>query len=247
MPSKTKETLKTSADDKKVDKALENLKADLTDDIKEFLEKNPEKSIDDVIESVKIKTREELQEGEKDKGKKEGSDGAEDGGEKSKENGEKEKGDAEGKILSELSEAQDLLEKATIESKEKDTMLEKFQEDYEVVGKKLAGKEKELEEMKNAKFSKRIEELAAREVALGTQTDTTKRIVELKNFSEKTLEQLEHVTNRLIERKKDEPVSNTRRSEELLTGADAGDYKIVIEGDSVWAPDRGTKAPKEIK
>ncbi|MBW1975924.1 MAG: hypothetical protein JRI45_10190 [Deltaproteobacteria bacterium] len=264
MPSKKKETLKASANDKKVTKALETLKADLTSDIKEFLEKNPEKSIDDVIDAVKIKTREELQEGEENKETKETEDDpekgeketpAEDGeketpaesGETSEESGDKKEGDAEGKILSELSNTQDLLEKASIESKEKDTMLEKFQEDYENIAKKLASKEKELEEMKNAKFSKRIEELAAKEVALGTQTDTEKRITELKSFSEKTLEQLEHVTSRLIERKKDEPVSNTKRSEELLSAADAGDYKVVIEGDTVWAPDRGTKTPEEIK
>lgn len=247
MPSKTKENLKASAEDKKVTKVLETLKADLTKNVKDFLEKNPNKTIDDVITSVKSK--EELEEGE---GTKEGSEetGKEDskeGEEKSEETSEKKEADAEGKILNELSEAQDLLEKATLESKEKDTMLEKFQEDYDVVGKKLAEKEKELEEMKDTKFSKRIEELAAKEVALGAQTDTVKRIAELKSFSEKTLEQLEQVTSRLIERKKDEPVSDTKRSEELLTSADTGDYKVVIQGDSVWAEDRGTKAPSEIK
>lgn len=251
MPGKGKESVKASAEDKKITKALEELKKDLTDDIKGFLEKNPDKSIDDVIDAVKAKTREELQEGE---GTEEGTstEGGEketstEGGEESKGNGEEKKGDAEAKVLSELASAQDLLEKASIESKEKDTMLEKFQEDYEGVAKKLAEKEKELAEMKDVKFSERIENLAAKEVALGTQTDKVKRITELKAFSEKTLEQLEHVTSRLIERKKDEPVSNTKRSEELLTGKDSGDYNVVIESDRVWAKDRETKTPEEIK
>lgn len=257
MPSKKKETLKASAEDKKIAKALETLTADLTSGVKDFLEKNPSKSVDDIVAAIKAKSKEELQEEEKseeiEKGEEteEGSEETEEetsteGGE-SKEGEKAKEGDAEGKILNELAKAQDLLEKATIELKEKDTMLEKFQEDYETVAKNLAKQEKELTEMKDSKFSKRIENLAAKEVALGTQTDKVKRMVELKAFSEKTLEQLEHVTNRLIERKKDEPVSNTKRSEELLSETDTGDYKIEIEGDRVWASDRGTKIPEDVK
>ena len=181
MPIKKKENLKASAGEKKIAKVLETLKADLTDGIKDFVDKNPDKSVDDVVSAIKAKSKEELQDEEKSEETEETSEETEDT-EKSEENGEKEEGDAEGKILNELANTQDLLERATVELKEKDAMIDKFQEDYDTVAKNLESKEKELEEMKDSKFSKRIEELAAKEVALGTQTDKTKRIQELKSF-----------------------------------------------------------------
>lgn len=251
MPSKKKGTVQALAEDKKMTKALENLQKDLTNGIKEFLEKNPEKSIEDVIGAVKVRAMEKLQENEEEEETEEESEEETstekptEGEKETPTEGESTEKDAEGKVLKELSDAQDLLEKAKIESVEKDGIIENTQKSYDELSKKFDVTQKELDEIKDVKAHKRIEELAAKEVAIGSHTDKEKRVSELKSFSEKTLEQLEKVVDRLIERKKDEPVSNTKRSEELLENENA--YNIKIDGDRVWASDRTTKLPSEIK
>lgn len=192
-----------------------------------------------MTKNTKVKSREELNDDNTENGDDESTPGTSDATDKG--------------LITELSKSQKMLEKVQIELNEKDRMIETLtketdvlQKETEVLQNKLAGFEKEFKEMKESKLKERVEELAEKEIAIGTtdKKELDNRLEELKALPEKTLEQLEMITDKLYTKNADNPVSNTKHSEEL--SETKSKYKLIIDGDRFWAEETSARSIEEV-